>query len=102
MRLNKIQYKKRLCESNDANFVFVTNFSNFWNPDDGENENEEDGLGSSVGRDGVLFLVDAGTVANDEEQFRNCLGLIETTMLNRIIQSEKDLVMFPGFRKRFV
>lgn len=67
-------------------------FSNFWNPDEAEENNEEEGVSFSGGRDGVLFLVDAGTVANDEEQFRNCLSLIEATMMNRIIQSEKDLV----------
>lgn len=69
------------------------NLSNFWNPDDGEQENEEDRSFSSYGRDGVIFLVDAGTVTNDEDQFRNCLSIIETTMMNRIIQSEKDLVI---------
>lgn len=69
------------------------NCSNYWNPDDGGDQDVEEEVGSfSVGRDGVLFLVDAGTVVNDEEQFRYCLSLIETTMMNRIIQSEKDLV----------
>lgn len=74
-------------------FDFFINSSNFWNPDDGEQENEEEGGNfSGYGRDGVIFLVDASTVTNDEEQFRNCLSIIETTMMNRIIQSEKDLV----------
>lgn len=70
------------------------NCSNFWNPDEDDQDVDEEGGSFSVGRDGVLFLVDAGTVANDEEHFRNCLSLIETTMMNRIIQSEKDLVWF--------
>lgn len=69
-------------------------FSNFWNPDDGDEENEEEDLLAFSGRDGVLFVVDAATVAKDEIQFRDCLNLIETTMMNRIIHSERDLVTF--------
>lgn len=90
MRLNKYSHSTRLC-------CFVYKFffcSNFWNPDEAEPDNDDEVGSFSAGRDGVLFLIDAGTVANDEEQFRDCLSLIEATMLNRIIQSEKDLVWF--------
>lgn len=73
------------------NEQFVSNFSNFWNPDEQTEDNEEE-IERFSGRDGVLFLIDARTIANDEEQFRSVLSLIETTSMNRIIQSEKDLV----------
>lgn len=74
--------------------AFKPNFSNYWNPD-GEHDNEDDDDDSNIsyGRDAVIFLVDAAdNFASDEEQFRNCLSLIEVAMMNRIIQSEKDLV----------
>lgn len=71
--------------------IRLINFSNFWNPDEQNEENEEE-FERFSGRDGILFLVDARIIANDEEQFRDVLGLIETTSMNRIIQSEKDLV----------
>ncbi len=81
----------------NKNFVCFMYSSDFWNPDDGDNEEYEEELSRFSGRDGVLFLVDAKTVANSEEHFRNCLSLIETTMMNRIIQSERDLVCDFGF-----
>ncbi|KAG4073284.1 hypothetical protein HA402_008630 [Bradysia odoriphaga] len=65
--------------------------SNFWNPEE-PNEEEDEEFERFSGRDGVLFLIDARTIANDDEHFRNVLSLIETTSMNRIIQSEKDLI----------
>ncbi|KAJ6635353.1 ATP-dependent DNA helicase 2 subunit 1 [Pseudolycoriella hygida] len=75
--------------------------SSFWNPDEADQDIEEEFGSFSVGRDGVLFLVDAATITNDDDQFRNCLSLIETTMMNRIIRSDKDLIGVVFYNTQF-
>lgn len=71
-------------------------FSDFWNPAAviDVDEDEDAPFGTLSGRDGVIFLIDAGLSGNSDN-FRSCLECIVAVMKNRIIQSEKDLVSEP-------
>lgn len=65
-----------------------------------DDEDEDDNAKTTFGgRDGVIFLIDAGdSMFNEHESqeacFRTAIQCVEVTMMNRIITSEKDLVNF--------
>lgn len=74
--------------------------TNFWNPNLSDDEEESEDHTTFGGRDGVVFLIDCAVsmFENQEERFRSCLDGLEATMKNRIISSEKDMVIFYLFR----
>lgn len=79
------------------------NFRSDWvlndNIDD-EEEAAENALSTFTGREGTIYLIDAGKYVNDpdksivenEEQFRLCLECIEADLLKSILINPKDLV----------
>lgn len=44
------------------------------------------------GRDGLIFLIDCSKKMFDEGKFAESIKIVEATMLNRVIRSERDLV----------
>lgn len=78
--------------------------SQHWrNPDSDDEENEEDEDLNFGGRDGIIFLVDCAKSmftsngGEDEEESQSKFSItfecIEAVMRNRIIMSDKDLVI---------
>lgn len=72
------------------------NQQQYFNPPS-DDEDEDDFVKTFGGRDGVIFLIDAGNSMFDEHEsqeasFRTAIHCVEVTMMNRIITSEKDLV----------
>lgn len=66
------------------------------NDDDDTNEATAAADGTTLvtfGRSGIIYLIDADpSLTANAEHFTNCLEIIEENMLNRIIQSGRDLV----------
>ncbi|ESO97963.1 hypothetical protein LOTGIDRAFT_182021 [Lottia gigantea] len=81
-------------------------FARFGDDDDNEEDDEFDPGLRFGNRDGLIFVVDCNKEmfdAEDEEEcpFRVCMRCIKTTMQNKIISSERDMVgvIFYGTEK---
>ncbi|KAH9491851.1 X-ray repair cross-complementing protein 6 [Bulinus truncatus] len=74
--------------------------------EDDENEEDEEGEFSQFRlsqKDGLIFLIDASKSMFEEEGlFKLCLQVVKSTMQNKIISSEKDLIgtVFFGTEKK--